>query len=169
LWQPLVYGPSEWKGKIKKEKTSVKTSIKEFMQKDHAVCDHLYADCEAALLDGNTESGKELLLSFNLCMKRHFAMEEEIFFPAFEERTGMTQGPTHVMRLEHQQMKNVLSQMQNAIETNDVDTVLGAGDTLLILLQQHNMKEENMLYPMGDSHISDISEDLLKKMQLIEV
>ena len=42
-------------------------------------------------------------------MLRHFEMEEAVLFPAFEEATGMTQGPTMVMHAEHVQMKGVLA------------------------------------------------------------
>ncbi len=170
-WLPLISGPSAWKGKIFKRKASgiASETIYNFMERDHARCDQLYADGEAAILDNNMALGKELLASFDLCMRRHFAMEELFFFPAFEERTGMTQGPTSVMRMEHEQMRQVLGQMKTALAVDDSETVLGAGETILILLQQHNTKEENMLYPMGDGHISDIAEAMLKKMQLIDV
>jgi len=168
-WQPLVSGPDSWKGKIIKRNKEdiISESIKHFMEIDHSRCDKLYADGEAAILDNQMELGKELLEAFVLNMGRHFDMEENIFFPAFEERTGMTQGPTQVMRMEHQQMRNVLTQMKDALTAEDSDTVLSAGETLLILMQQHNLKEEGMLYPMADGQISDISESLLKKMQLI--
>jgi len=168
-WQPLVSGPDSWKGKIiKRNKEDViSENIKHFMEIDHSRCDQLYADGEAAILDNQMELGKEMIEAFVLNMGRHFDMEENIFFPAFEERTGMTQGPTQVMRMEHQQMRNVLTQMKDALTAEDSDTVLSAGETLLILMQQHNLKEEGMLYPMADGQISDISETLLKKMQLI--
>lgn len=168
-WQPLVSGPESWKGKIiKRNNEGVNSeSIKHFMEIDHSRCDQLYADGEAAILDDQKSLGKELIEAFILNMGRHFDMEEKIFFPAFEERTGMTQGPTQVMRMEHQQMKNVLAQMKHALTSDDSETVLSAGETLLILMQQHNLKEEGMLYPIADRQIPDISEALLKKMQLI--
>jgi uncharacterized protein (DUF2249 family) len=168
-WQPLVSGPESWKGKIIKRNSEdvISENIKHFMEIDHSRCDQLYADGEAAILDEQMQVGKELIEAFILNMGRHFDMEEKIFFPAFEERTGMTQGPTQVMRMEHQQMRNVLTQMKDALVADDSETVLSAGETLLILMQQHNLKEEGMLYPMADGQISDISEALLKKMQLI--
>jgi len=168
-WQPLASGPELWKGKIIKRNSDdvISESIKHFMEIDHSRCDQLYADGEAAFLDDQVQEGKDLIEAFVLNMGRHFDMEEEIFFPAFEERTGMTQGPTQVMRMEHQQMRNILIQMKDAVTADDSETVLSAGETLLILMQQHNMKEEGMLYPMADGQISDISESLLKRMQLI--
>ncbi len=168
-WMPMAAGPTSWRGKLikRKEAETGPETIHHFMEADHARCDQFYAAGEAAVSEGNLELGRELLTAFDLCMHRHFAMEEQLFFPAFEERTGMTQGPTQVMRMEHEQMRNVLGQMRRALQADDAETVLGAGETLLILLQQHNVKEENMLYPMGDVQIPDITEDLLKQMQLV--
>ena len=41
------------------------------------------------------------------------------------------------------------------MEQNNRDDYLGIADTLLILMQQHNMKEEQMLYNMMDQHLTD--------------
>ena len=38
----------------------------------------------------------------------HFDMEEKLCFQ-FEEVTGMTQGPTMIMRMEHDQMRQLLN------------------------------------------------------------
>ena len=37
-------------------------------------------------------------------------------FPIFEEVTGMTQGPTMVMRMEHSQMRGILEDLKADIE-----------------------------------------------------
>jgi iron-sulfur cluster repair protein YtfE (RIC family) len=44
----------------------------------------------------------------------------------------------------------VLDAMARAAATGNVDSVLDHGDTLLMLIQQHNLKEEGMLYPMAE-------------------
>ena len=59
-------------------------------------------------------------------------------------------GPTAVMRGEHQQMRGLLDQMGEAAAAGDFDSVLDQGDTLLMLIQQHNVKEEGILYPLAD-------------------
>ncbi len=75
-------------------------------------------------------------------------------FPAFEQATGMTSGPTAVMRMEHEQMRGLLDQIAAAIPAGDYQGVLDLGDTLLMLVQQHNQTEEGMLYPMADSALA---------------
>ena len=96
-------------------------------------------------------------------------MEEKVFFPAFIEASGMTGGPVQVMLMEHDQMRGVLAQMKSALDANDLDTVTGLGETMLILMQQHNMKEEGILYPMIDSHLSNRAEELIRQAQSLEV
>ena len=41
----------------------------------------------------------------------------------------------------------------------------GIADTLLIMMQQHNMKEENILYPMCDQHLSNELAPLLERLE----
>ena len=87
---------------------------------------------------------------FQAGLRQHLAMEEQLMFPAFEAVTGMTGGPTQVMRMEHEQMRGLLDQMSAAVARGDSEELLDQGDTLNILIQQHNMKEEGMLYPMAE-------------------
>ena len=145
------------------------TSILDYMTHDHQRCDELYAEGEAAALEGNGELATKLMNEFNLNMTRHLDLEEKIIFPAFTEATGMSGGPVQVMLMEHEQMRAVLTQMKTAVDANDLDAVTGIGETMLILMQQHNMKEEGILYPMIDSHIPDQIEDLIRQAQQYKV
>jgi hemerythrin-like domain-containing protein len=81
-------------------------------------------------------------------------------FPAFEAASGMAGGPTQVMRHEHAQMRDLLEQMRGALARRAADTFAGAAETLLILMQQHNMKEENILYPMCNNSLASQAEGL---------
>jgi iron-sulfur cluster repair protein YtfE (RIC family) len=56
--------------------------------------------------------------------------------------------------------------MSSAVEDKDPERLLSAGETLLILMQQHNMKEEQMLYPMADEVLGAEIQDLLKALAL---
>ncbi|MBT3836906.1 MAG: hemerythrin domain-containing protein, partial [Thiotrichales bacterium] len=91
--------------------------------------------------------------------------EEEILFSAFEEATGSAQGPTMVMRMEHEQMRSLLQNLQQAVESRDAEQALGVADTLMIMMQQHNMKEEQMLYPMIDRSLPD-TDSVMARMKL---
>ena len=126
-------------------------SLKEFFTLDHRHLDDKWAEVEAAAQARDVDAEKESWRVFQGELLRHLRMEEEVMFPAFEQATGMTDGgPTFVMRLEHDQMRGLLEQMDAAADGGDHDELVDMGDTLLMLIQQHNQKEEQMLYPMAE-------------------
>ena len=144
-------------------------TLLEFMQIHHGQCDQLYADGENSLLDEQMEEGVGQITIFLSEMERHFLMEETVLFPTFEDISGMRQGPTQVMRMEHQQIRNLLARMSDAVARMDRDEILEVGETLLILMQQHNMKEEGILYPMVDQHLAPYREELMDRMNNVVV
>jgi iron-sulfur cluster repair protein YtfE (RIC family) len=133
----------------------------------HKHCDEIFADAEEACGKGDWAAGAAAFELLQEQLETHFASEEELLFPAFEAATGMTSGPTEVMRGEHRQMRDLLAQMQGAVESRDGDAFGGAAETLLILMQQHNMKEENILYPMCDNALgtSDVGASLAERLK----
>ncbi len=124
------------------------------LQHHHKHCDDLFADAEAEALGGDWPRAKESVMRFQTEIECHFRTEEELLFPAFEAETGMTLGPTQMMRLEHAQMRELIGQMQTALAVQDREGFGGAAETLLIMMQQHNMKEESILYPMCDRSLA---------------
>ncbi|GAB4173079.1 MAG: hemerythrin domain-containing protein [Rhodocyclaceae bacterium] len=120
------------------------------MQEHHKSCDEQFAIAEDAAGRGDWAACEAAFARFRDGLERHFGTEEEIIFPAFEQRSGMFGGPTQVMRMEHTQMRGLIAQMDSALKARDADSFCGAADTQLVLMQQHNMKEENILYPMCD-------------------
>ncbi|MAG34019.1 MAG: hemerythrin HHE cation-binding protein [Deltaproteobacteria bacterium] len=129
--------------------------LKEFFTLDHRRCDEKWIEVEAAAQAGDSEISKEKWRTFESGMLRHLRMEEEVMFPAFEQASGMTGGgPTFVMRSEHEQMRGLLEQMAAAANGEDYDELVDLGDTLLMLIQQHNQKEEQMLYPMAEQALT---------------
>ena len=140
------------------------SSIKEYLTADHGHCDELFAAMEDAATN-SIESAKAAYEEFAKETERHFQMEERVMFLEFEQKTGMTQGPTAMMRHEHAQMRNLISDMGKAIESKDKDKFFGSSETLMILMQQHNMKEEQMLYTMAQQHLSAESERIVEMMR----
>jgi hemerythrin-like domain-containing protein len=144
------------------------STIKDFLTQDHRRCDEIFAAMEEKA-NSSLADAKELTNEFINDMEHHFQMEEKVMFAEFEQKTGMTQGPTAMMRHEHEQMRNLMSQMKEALEADNKDKYLGLSETLMILLQQHNMKEEQMLYPMAQQHLSAESDRIVDMMQSIVV
>lgn len=143
---PLTHGPQAW------------------FTADHRECDAEWAAVEWAV-DADEGRAPAAWTSFDRRMRRHFDMEEQVLFPAFEADTGMTGGPTAVMRFEHEQMRALLDQMDRAARAGDWREVLDQGDTLLMLVQQHNMKEEGMLYPMLQMHLGGAWAAVVPKLE----
>ena len=118
---------------------------------------------EDAVAD-SINNAKEAYETFANATERHFQMEERVMFVEFEQKTGMVAGPTEMMRQEHMQMRNLIKEMAIAIELKDKDKFFGNSETLMILMQQHNMKEEQMLYTMAQQHLSAESERIIAMM-----
>jgi len=128
------------------------TGLADFFVADHQDCDDKWARVEGFLDSGDDAALREAWQEFDRATRRHLAMEEEVMFPAFEAASGMGQsGPTVVMRQEHEQMRALLDQIGFNIEEGDTDEAYDLGDTLHLLTQQHNIKEEGMLYPMAEN------------------
>ncbi|EXI92042.1 MAG: iron-sulfur cluster repair di-iron protein [Candidatus Accumulibacter sp. BA-94] len=140
-------------------------TITDFMSVDHRSCDELLAAVEHALADGRWELARAAFARFRDGMLHHFSAEESVLFPLFEQSTGIYRGPTQVMRGEHAQMRQLLAAAAAALAARDVDDYSGNAETLLIMMQQHNVKEENVLYPMCDQHLTAQLPTLLPALQ----
>ncbi len=126
------------------------SSISKLMTNDHRNCDEIYADAEEAIGNEDFVLAASLWEGFCGRVEQHFSLEEETLFPGFENATGMQAGPTMVMRGEHIQMREMLKSISIAIDKKDVDESPGQCEPLMIFMQQHHMKEEQILYPMLD-------------------
>lgn len=130
----------------------------------HKDCDELFATAEEAA-DSRSGDWPRLFQRLRAELEAHFITEEELLFPAFEAATGMTAGPAQVMRMEHAQMRELLKQMADAVGTENAARYGAIGETLLVLMQQHNMKEEHILYPMCDRSLGDAGLDVAGGLQ----
>jgi len=129
---------------------SLERTLADFFTHDHHEVDRHWARVEEAAESGDDAAVRTAFDTFDHAQRHHIAMEEDVLFPAFEAATGMTQGPTAVMRDEHTQMRGLLDQMRAALVSGDTQEMIDQGDTLLMLIQQHNQKEEAVLYPMAE-------------------
>ena len=144
--------------------------ISNYMKDEHRDCDTLFANAEEAVSLGEWQVAEDKFLAFSNETLTHFKREEDELFPAFEEQTGSTQGPTMVMKYEHEQVRGLIGKMAGALETKDEDAYLSLAESMMILLQQHNMKEEQMLYAMCDRSLpQEIKEATLASMQAVEL
>ena len=141
------------------------TSLQQFMGGDHRHCDDLFYAAEEAARVGNADACRAAFATFDHAVRQHLDVEEQLLFPRFEDATGMRMGPTVVMRGEHDEFRELLLQMQQQLDQADLQGFLGNADTFLILMQQHNLKEENVLYPMMDQALAAQREQLIDNLQ----
>ncbi|MCC6766617.1 MAG: hemerythrin domain-containing protein [Deltaproteobacteria bacterium] len=141
-------------------------NITEYFAQDHNRLDEFF-DRFQALKGSNLPDAAANFRQFSDGLLQHIAWEEQILFPAFEERTGMRDsGPTAVMRMEHKQIRSLLDaiglelrQGRSATESEEAQLrgVLGA----------HNVKEERVLYPAIDRMLTEPERaDVFARMQL---
>jgi len=134
------------------------STIPEFMTEKHRHCDDIFTLAESAVAQKNWSDANAQWQLFANELELHLQAEENILFPQFEQATGMTAGPTQVMRGEHQQIRSLVGELNQTLTTQDKSKFLGLSETLMILMQQHNMKEEMMLYPMCQQQILQTDE-----------
>lgn len=144
-------------------------SVSAYLTQDHRDCDEVFAELENLVINSDFTAAKDKYETFYEVMEKHFQMEEKVMFPQFEQITGMTAGPTQVMRMEHEQMRNVMGQMMEDLSNEDKNHFLGLSETLMILIQQHNMKEEQMLYNMADRAFGANSGAVVEEMKALEI
>lgn len=130
------------------------TSLPEYMKIKHRECDDFFTEAESAAAAENWSLADEKFSLFKKDLLLHLDAEETILFPQFEQATGMTSGPTQVMRMEHEQMRGLMHDLIAELKSKNKDKFLGLSETLMVLMQQHNMKEEMMLYPMAEQRIA---------------
>ena len=144
--------------------------ISQFMTQEHRNCDTEFAQAEQLAAEGKWEEAEQAFLKFADDTIRHFKREEDELFPAFEAQTGSAEGPTQVMRYEHEQVRGLIGKMAQALESQDRDAYLSLCESMMILLQQHNMKEEQMLYAMCDRVMPpQLKTETLEKMKAVEL
>ena len=94
--------------------------------------------------------------------KCHHGKEEELLFPALEvvgiSREG---GPIGVMLNEHQQSRDFVAKMKRALsqyingDDGAAQKLKGSADAYIALLNIHIDKENNVLFPMAEQHLSE--------------
>ncbi len=140
-------------------------SIAETLTEGHRRCDRLLALVESAADGGDWDRISAEALGFDNATERHFAFEEEVLFPDLEAAAPTAGGPTGIMRSEHRQIRQLLAELKQAVEARDADECLGVLGTLHLVSQQHNAKEEAILYRMADQVLGRRAAELLEALK----
>ncbi|MCE4566953.1 hemerythrin domain-containing protein [Maribellus sp. CM-23] len=86
----------------------------------------------------------------------HHKKEEDILFKAMlGEADNMHCNPIPVMLYEHDEGRNYVRGMENALAGNDVSQLIENAEAYCYLLQEHIYKEDNVLYPMAEEALNE--------------
>jgi len=140
-------------------------SIATYMTDDHERCDRLLAACEQAVPGGDWTRVAEQASELSKALIGHFDMEEQVLFPELVAVSPWASGPTGMMTMEHGQMRGLVEELNEAVGDQDADACLGILETLHLVIQQHNSKEEGILYPMAEENLGDQTPDILSRLQ----
>lgn len=142
------------------------TGLAAFFEQDHRDCDARWTDVEELLDTADTDSARGAWQKYDAGMRRHLAMEEEVLFKSFDAMSEVSgAGTTAVLRMEHQQIRKLLDQIGSAIASGDAESALNIGDTLLILTEQHNAREEATLYPAAETILGEQWGELSSRLE----
>jgi regulator of cell morphogenesis and NO signaling len=139
------------------------TIISQFFEDDHRRLDQLFEQFQQA--SGQTKL--DHFDQFTSGLLAHIDWEENLLFPAVEKSAGFqaNAGPTHVMRIEHEQIKQCLVLIKEKLADEANAELLES--RLLDILAEHNFKEERILYPTCDNTIAKKDADTLVSQCLI--
>ncbi len=145
------------------------TTILKFMSVDHDRLDNKIKKYSTEKLV-DIERAESIFLSFKSELERHIIWEEDILFPVFERKTGIKDGgPTSVMRIEHIEIKKYLQEIKRKLHVKKIQDPCKEEVAIFKVLESHNQKEENILYPGIDNLTSEQEkEQMIKQMSAIK-
>jgi regulator of cell morphogenesis and NO signaling len=163
-WSVLEPGPAIWRVEVARRAGpgGALRGVNEALSWDHDRLDALEAAAFQKRASGDLQLAYELYAEFAAGLKRHIGFEEQLLFPAFEEKTGMppTAGPTAVMRAEHREIEALLGQIEAGI-ADATAPVESLRRSFHAVLGDHNLKEEQILYPTTDNLLGEEGADRL--------
>jgi len=139
-------------------------TITQTMTQDHKHCDELFTQLDSLITDEQWDQAHTQFSSVADNILFHFNYEEQTLFTEFETTTNNLSGPTMIMRQEHEQIRDLLNELKKTIDSKNYERYLGLSETINIFIQQHNIKEENILYPMIDDACALVKDQLLENM-----
>lgn len=126
-------------------------SVAAALEAEHHEIDAGLAAFDQQLAGGSWNTA--LLHDAATALRRHIYIEEEFLFPALRE-LGM-HAPVVVMLREHGEIWRVLDTIEQGGEQVTSGSARQAYVRLASLLDAHNEKEEQILYPAADSVLDD--------------
>jgi hemerythrin superfamily protein len=130
------------------------------LKTDHRKVKNLFARYESA---GNFRTKQLLAAQIFTELALHAHLEEHVFYPAYEARTG-TQGTQLVAdsRLAHAHVRELMSELQG-MDRDEAAFEVKFHD-LMGIVREHVAEEENAIFPEAEQMLADQLEDLMDHM-----
>jgi len=163
-WSPLEARSGGWRIQVRRRaaEPGQLRAVTEALAWDHDRLDALEAAAFRKRSEGDLDAARALYAEFALGLRRHIGFEEQLLFPAFERGAGLppTAGPTAVMRAEHREIEGLLDRIEAGMgEAGSPAEALRR--ELHAVLGDHNLKEEQVLYPSTDDLLGTEEADRL--------
>ena len=135
--------------------------VQTLLMAHHRRLDEVFVRVQKAAAERDFQTARGAFRQFSVELRAHIDIEEKDLFPLFETATGMVQGPTVVMRVEHQQINASLDEISALLGREEEISL--AARRLLSVLSAHNQQEEGILYPLSDKQIARADLESLEK------
>ncbi|HNP15470.1 MAG: hemerythrin domain-containing protein [Cryobacterium sp.] len=133
-------------------------ALSEVLEREHRDIDGGIEEYSAGLTHGDTDT-TPLLRAMN-GLRRHIYLEEEFLFPHLKN-AGLAM-PIFVMMREHGELWDAMETLDTLLADNtDTGTLQSACRELLAKLDNHNSKEEPIIYPQADTVLDDAATEKL--------
>ena len=136
----------------------------EALMEDHRLIEQVLGALEAASDQHLPSAFYETTLAFlgRFADDHHHAKEEAILFPLLERRgLPAEEGPTSVMREEHELGRTLLRKMADALGADDRDALHRHVREYVALLRDHIRKEDEILFQVADMVLTPQDKALL--------
>lgn len=121
------------------------------LERDHHRIDEGFARFAESLSLSGPGVDREAFDGAALALRHHIYIEEAHHFPVV--RASGLMGPILVMLREHGEIWDLLDRIATALDHGDDAEAKAVWLQLADVLEQHNVKEEKIVYPAGDEKL----------------
>lgn len=142
-------------------------TITSCLKSDHDRLDRLLEETVSAFERGDLRALRLRFPEFAHHLRDHMRFEEEFMFPIVERTLCNAEGPICVMRRDHREIEDRLAGMAAALYLGDIAAFRDEHLALTLSLENHNGREERVLYPAIDRILDDKARArLIEEIQL---
>lgn len=120
---------------------------------EHGVFHAMIGHIEQALASFDSASSlQQRIALFAFALESHARLEDELLFNALEPHLGAQGGPLAMMRMEHDQITDLLGKIDSAAE---LDSARALAKQMIQITRGHFQKEEQVLFRMARQFLSE--------------